>query len=111
MGLAARLLQRRASPRKMIRLLPGPIIDTHNTVVQCRPVDISHEGLSILSEAMLSVGDHLILKTHKDSVALEVIWWKQDFGKQGLSRYGLKATDPSADLEKIFEDAGCMKTS
>lgn len=111
MGLAARLLQRRASPRKTIRLLPGPIIDTHNNVLQCRPVDISTEGLSILSETQLSVGDHLVLKTHKDAIALEVIWSKQDFGKQGLLRYGLKATQADTDLEKIFADAGCLKSN
>lgn len=109
MGLAAKNEPRRSSRRMMLRILPGAIIDATNVVIQCRPVDLSVEGLSILSEITLDVGDHLTLRTHNDSIALEVVWRRADFGKQGLTRYGLKTKDTTFDLEILFRETGCLK--
>jgi hypothetical protein len=85
------------------------LLDHEQKVLHCRPIDLSQEGLSVLSEAQLSVGMQLTLRTHNQSVALEVIWQRPDFGKQGLSRYGLRAIDPAIDLEEMFRSAGCLK--
>ena len=109
MGLAAKNEPRRSSRRVMLRILPGAIIDATNAVIQCRPVDLSPEGLSILSETNLSVGDQLALRTHNASIALEVVWRRADFGKQGLTRYGLKTKDATFDLEILFRETGCLK--
>ncbi|MBC7658469.1 MAG: PilZ domain-containing protein [Chitinophagaceae bacterium] len=109
MGLPAKTEPRRSSRRVMLRILPGAIIDASNAVVQCRPVDLSTEGLSILSESNLDVGDQLTLRTHNASIELEVVWRRADFGKQGLSRYGLKTKDSTVDLEILFRETGCLK--
>ena len=109
MGLPAKTEPRRSSRRVMLRILPGAIIDANNAVIQCRPVDLSQEGLSILSETNLDVGDLLTLRTHNASIALEVVWQRADFGKQGLSRYGLKTKDSTFDLEILFRETGCLK--
>ncbi len=110
MGVPAFLEQRRMQRRHVTTLLPGTLLDAEQRVLQCKPVDISPEGLSILSGAVLPVGTALELKTHNASIAFEVIWQKPDFGKKGLVRYGLKACDPAVDLETLFRDAGCLKT-
>lgn len=101
--------QRRSPRRVLTKLLPGPLLDSENKVLHCRPIDLSQEGLSILTEVQLSIGTQLTLKTHNQIVPLEVIWQKPDFGKQGLSRYGLKSNDDSIDLEHMFRSAGCLK--
>lgn len=101
--------QRRSPRRVLTKLLPGPLLDSENKVLHCRPIDLSQEGLSILSEAQLSIGTQLTLKTHNQTVPLEVIWQKPDFGKQGLTRYGLRSNDESIDLEQMFRSAGCLK--
>ncbi|MES2744334.1 MAG: PilZ domain-containing protein [Bdellovibrionota bacterium] len=109
MALAAKN-EKRSSRRVMLRILPGAIIDSNNNVIQCRPVDLSTEGLSILSETNLDVGATVSLRTHKESIALEVMWRRADFGKQGLVRYGLKTKVEGIDLENIFRDSGCLKS-
>jgi hypothetical protein len=101
--------QRRSPRRVLTKLLPGPLLDSEQKVLHCRPIDLSQDGLSILTEVQLIIGSQLTLKTHNQVVALEVMWQRPDFGKQGLSRYGLRSIDESIDLEHIFRSAGCLK--
>jgi hypothetical protein len=101
--------QRRSARRVLTKLLPGPLLDQEQKVLHCRPIDLSQEGLSILTEVQLSIGQQLTLKTHNQSVTLEVVWQRQDFGKHGLMRYGLRAIDPTTDLEHMFRSTGCLK--
>ena len=108
MTLAAKN-EKRSSRRVMLRILPGAIIDSNNNVIQCRPVDLSAEGLSILSETNLDVGATISLRTHNATIAMEIVWRRADFGKQGLVRYGLKTKDATVDLENIFRETGCLK--
>lgn len=108
MALAAKN-EKRSSRRVMLRILPGAVIDSNNSVIQCRPVDLSSEGLSILSETSLDVGATVSLRTHNATIALEIVWRRADFGKQGLVRYGLKSKDSTVDLEKLFRETGCLK--
>lgn len=110
MALAAKN-EKRSSRRVILRILPGAIIDSNNNVIQCRPVDLSSDGLSILTETPLEVGAILALRTHNASIALEIVWRRADFGKHGLVRYGLRTKDSSVDLENIFREAGCLKLS
>ncbi len=111
MGVLAFSEQRRSQRRFLTTLLPGTLVDKEERVLQCKPVDISPEGLSILSGTVLPVGTAFHLKTHNASIAFEVIWQKPDFGKKGLLRYGLKTIDPNVDLESLFRDANCLKLS
>lgn len=108
MALAAKN-EKRSSRRVMLRILPGAIIDSNNNVIQCRPVDLSSEGLSILSETNLDVGALVTLRTHNQSIVMEIVWRRADFGKQGLSRFGLKTKDSTIDLENLFRETGCLK--
>ncbi len=108
MALAAKN-EKRSSRRVMLRILPGAIIDSNNTVIQCRPVDLSTEGLSIISETTLEVGASVNLRTHNKSIEMEIVWRRADFGKQGLVRYGLKSKDVTVDLENLFRETGCLK--
>lgn len=109
MGNPALDEQRRSTRRVLTKLLPGPLLDQEQKVLHCRPIDLSEEGLSILTEVQLSIGQQLTLKTHNQSVTLEVMWQRPDFGKQGLIRYGLRSIDPTIDLEHIFRSTGCLK--
>jgi len=109
MGDPAKSEPRRSSRRVMLRILPGAIVGANNEVIQCRPVDLSQEGLSILSESNLKVGDLVTLRTHNDSIPMEVVWRRADFGKQGLTRYGLKTKEAAFDLEILFRQTGCLK--
>lgn len=101
--------QRRSQRRVLTKLLPGPMLDHEQKVLHCRPIDLSQEGLSILSATILNIGAALTLKTHNQSVELQVMWQRPDFGKQGLIRYGLRAVDPNLDLELLFRESGCLK--
>jgi hypothetical protein len=109
MGESALDEQRRSPRRVLTKLLPGPLLDSENKVLHCRPIDLSQEGLSILTEVQMSIGTKLTLKTHNQTVAFEVIWQKPDFGKRGLTRYGLRSSDESIDLEHMFRSTGCLK--
>jgi hypothetical protein len=105
-----RLNEQRRSPRRLLtKLLPGPLLDHEQKVLHCRPIDLSPEGLSILSATQLSIGAELTLRTHNQSVNFVVMWQRPDFGKQGLIRYGLAAVDPAIDLEHLFRSSGCLK--
>lgn len=103
------LKEQRQSPRILTKSLPGALVDSEQRVLQCRPLDLSPEGLAIVSHTLLKVGARIMLKTHKDSITLEVLWQKSDFGKRSLYRYGLKVVDPAVDLEAIFRESRCLK--
>lgn len=103
--------ERRLSTRKKLTgLLPGKIYNNRTEEqVDCRPVDISKDGVGVLSEDALKIDDVLSLKLSDRDITLKVMWKKQDYGKQNLQRYGLVTSDSSIDLEEIFAQAGCLK--
>ena len=103
--------ERRLSTRKKLTgLLPGKIFSNRTEEqVDCRPVDISKDGVGVLSEEALKIDDELTLKLSDRDILLKVMWKKQDYGKQNLQRYGLVTKDSSVDLEEIFAQAGCLK--
>ncbi len=103
------LAEQRSGPRLLLKLLPGPLVDQAQKVLQCKPIDLSPSGLSILTSSLLPLGSELVLKTHKDTVRFVVVWQKPDFGKQGLFRYGLEVVDRGVDLEALFRAASCLK--
>ena len=110
MGVPVLVEKRRHQRRMLTTLLPGTLLDSEQRVLQCKPVDISPDGLSILSGIMLPLGSSLSLNTHNAVIHFEVMWQKPDFGKKKLFRYGLKTVDPDVDLEAVFRNAGCLKT-
>jgi hypothetical protein len=108
--LNLKLKERRLNTRrKLTGLLPGKIIrESDGSDVSCRPVDISKDGLGILTETQLEEGDVLVLQASSD-ISLKVMWKKQDYGKASLFRYGVVTIDDKNNLEKIFMAAGCLK--
>lgn len=109
--LNLKLKERRLNTRrKLTGLLPGKILlaETEKEIA-CRPVDISRDGLGILSEVILERGTLLRLKGKDLDIEMKVMWDKKDFGKQDRYRYGLVATDTSVQMEEIFSAAGCLK--
>lgn len=103
------LFEKRISPRKKLTgLLPGTLSDSNKVVVNAKPIDISKNGLGILTNHLLEVGSQVVLKTHEHQIKLNVAWRKKDFGKNGLYRYGLDCQD-TYDLEEVFASTGCLK--
>ncbi|MFW7377633.1 MAG: hypothetical protein ACOH5I_02340 [Oligoflexus sp.] len=103
-------IDKRLKPRKMLTgLLPGPLVNDQGRKISCKPVDISEDGIGILTSELLKVGDELSLQSPDETVVLKVSWGKRDFGKQNLYRYGLNSEGETQNLEKIFLDSGCLK--
>lgn len=106
------ILERRQSRRKSLTgLLPGrlSIVDTDESL-NCKPIDVSKDGIGILTSEILQIGTKLLLKTHSHAIILEVRWAQPDFGKHGLYRYGIIHHDPNIDLEDIFLKTKCIRT-
>ena len=104
--------ERRFSNRRMLTgLLPAPIVlkNSPEQKFNCKPVDISSEGLGVLSDVVLPVGTELTLKLPDNDISLKIIWKKQDFGKKELIRYGLVTESAEENIEKIFSDNGCLE--
>ncbi len=100
--------KRRDERLQLTGLLPGKLSqDKNNQNISCRPVDISKEGLGILSSDFIEPGETLTLTCGKEIISLTIVWRKEDFAKQDLYRYGLH--NQKHDLIKIFRDAGCLK--
>lgn len=108
--LNLKLKERRLNTRrKLTGLLPGKMLRESTSVeIACRPVDISKDGLGILTEAQLDEGDMIILESDQN-IYLKIMWKKQDYGKANLYRYGVVTIDDKINLEEIFMAAGCLK--
>ena len=103
-------LDKRLKPRKMLTgLLPGPLTDAKGERINCKPVDISENGLGIITSALMKQGDEVSLKLKDRTIVLSVSWSKPDFGKQNLIRYGLNLESDQENLEVVFSEAGCLK--
>lgn len=104
-----KIKEKRFKPRKALTgLLPGPIVTSDDERVSCKPVDISENGLGILSEHQLTTGEVLFLKLQDAKIELTISYQKKDFGKHNLFRYGL-TTSENTNLEELFTKAGCLK--
>ncbi len=104
-----KLNERRASERyELSGLLPGTLLRDNNKTISCRPINVSVDGLGIITSEQLKQGDILILKVKELRIQLQVMWSKDDFGKQDLVRYGLKCLDP-VSLWDIFDTANLIK--
>lgn len=101
--------ERRFKTRKKLSgLMPGKIF-SGDKELKVKPVDLGQDGLGVISDVPLKEGDRLTLETTHGQIGLEVMWVKNDFGKQDLFRIGLVTLNPKDDLTIIFESAGCLK--
>ena len=102
--------ERRFHQRKRLTgLLPGKMQDDKGNNFACRPVDISHSGLGIVSTHFLDIGSNIFLIIKNEQIILRVLWKQPDFGRRDLFRYGLVCENPDIDLEEIFILYGCLK--
>lgn len=103
-------LDKRFTQRKQLTgLLPAPLITESGDILDCKPVDISENGLGILSSVVLEIGDKLTLRLSSQPVEFTVAWGKRDFAKNQLYRYGLITESETVSVEDIFEKANCLK--
>lgn len=100
----------RLSPRKKLSgLLPGKLTEAKTgRAVSCRPIDVSRDGLGVLSSQEIATGSTLVLMANGVPIELHVAWGQPDFGKQDLYRYGLVTNDSNVDLVKAFTESGCL---
>ena len=104
-----KLHERRAHERyELSGLLPGTLMRADNKTISCRPINVSVDGLGILTAEELNIGEILVLKVKDQRIDLKVMWSKDDFGKQDLKRYGLQAMD-STSLWEVFDKANLIK--
>lgn len=110
MGLARFKERRLADRRRLTGLLPGRLLlaATKNDI-NCRPVDISPNGLGIVVAKELDPGTEIDLVMRDGTVRLQVAWGQPDFGKQDMYRYGLVTLEPELNLEELFVAAGCLR--
>lgn len=110
--LKLQLNYERISKRKQLSgLLPGRLqLVGSPRYITARAVDVTSQGMGILSQDYLRTGDHLILTTKDHSVHLRVLYKKRDYLKSNRHRYGIVIADDhqSYDLITIFVDAGCL---
>lgn len=100
--------KRFSTRRKLNGLLPGRVLLGSQEII-IKPVDVSTDGLGIVTDLQLREGSVIRLQNGSDEIELEVIWSKKDFGKRDLFRYGLMVKTPGIDLESLFDSTGCLR--
>ena len=109
-NIASLIDKRIAKRRQLTGLLPGKlIIKDQRNAISCRPVDVSPEGLGILTTEFLAPGQELTLILKDKTLELQVAWGQPDFAKREIYRYGLIVVSGVQDLEKLFEETGCLR--
>ncbi len=105
-----KLKERRNKSRKLLTgLLPGKMRrNEFDRCISCKPIDVSDNGLGILSAEEISIGETLTLEIGDEKVVFEVVWSKPDFGKFDLIRYGLVCSSKDKNIADIFMKAGMM---
>lgn len=103
-------LERRKKPRKKLSgLLPGRLyLKSNRLAISARPIDVSPNGLGLLSSDGLPLGAIVLLEMKEQTIELKVSWTRPDFGKKNMFRYGLEPIG-EANLEEIFSQKGCLK--
>ena len=96
--------------RRLTGLLPGRLaVKGSDHTLDCKPVDISPEGLGIVTGALLPEGTQMTLNIKGEEILFEISWGQPDFGKRDLFRYGLKVLSNIHNIEDIFMASGCLK--
>lgn len=113
MGLANPKELRRSSRRRLVPSSDG-IVRTPGVMrlaesgqqVAYKPLDVSREGLGIMSEQEILPEFQVILNVGGKDVRLELVWGLQPNKKSPSMRYGFRVLDPDLDLDTLFASAG-----
>ena len=105
--------ERIADRSRLSGLLPGRMKVVGNSrLITGRAVDVTAQGMGILSSDYLREGDHVILTTGEHTIHLSVIYKRRDYAKSNRFRYGLilcdKHNTQSWDLLDVFAESGCL---
>ena len=100
--------RRQRDRRRLTGLLPGTLMDESRNNISARPVDLSDDGLGIISDTILQEGDTLILKLADRELLLTIAWVRMDFAKNNMYRYGL-ITSSDENLVQVFSDSNCLR--
>ena len=103
--------------RKLTGLLPGKLLVRRTSRhLSGRAIDVSPQGMGILSSMALEEGELVDLNTASQKIPLRVIDKKRDYAKCNRYRYslviceGAKTPEGSVEvnLEEIFKGSGCL---
>ena len=109
MALALFKERRLSIRRRLTGMLPGKLIDAHENSLVSRAVDVSEQGLGIISSSDLEIGATVYLLIKDLEIKLTVAWKQRGYAKKDMFRYGLVAGDPLIRIDAIFEECGCME--
>ena len=108
----AQLAERRYTQRKDLNgKVPGEfqIAGVHSPI-ECRALDVSEKGVGIVSQHFMSPGTKVQFKSIDREIDLEVVWRQDDIDHPQTYFYGLVVLD-DLDIEKIFQETGCIESS
>ena len=114
--LKIKLDSRRMNTRRRLSgLLPGKMLVQRTARhMSGRVVDVSHDGMGVLSSTHLLIGDTITLTTPTKMIILKVNDKKKDYAKSSRYRYSLvldregEYDQGDMDLEEVFVNSGCM---
>jgi len=75
----------------------------HKEPVKCRLVDVSQNGIGMMTHEELQIGEELILEINREEVEMEVIWFQENILRYEMNRYGLQLSqNMPCTLETLF---------
>ena len=78
-------------------------------LIRCLAIDVSRNGLGLVSFQALTPESEVILVLKERGVTLKVIWCKADSVRQGIFHIGLGTNDPSINIIGLLKDEGLMQ--
>lgn len=85
--------------------LPGKLLDEYDKPVTFYPVDLSENGLGIVTEQELSIGDQLKLKMDDGVDVFLRVGWMSSHEDEDFFRCGLEAEDKKINFIELFDEA------
>ena len=110
MNTAKKSIENRKSKRySLTGSLPGAMFEPEsNTIIQCKPVDVSQNGLGVMTWSQFDPGSSLILRGNNVDIKFTVIWSISCHEEHNVWRCGLEAEDKDSDLVSLFNERGCF---
>lgn len=107
--------QRMHQRKKLSGLFPGKmLVQRTSRYMSGRAIDVSKQGMGVLSSTHLVEGDLIALTTPKRTIILRVNGIKKDYARSNRYRYSLVLDEESSeaqehvDLVQVFVHSGCM---
>lgn len=109
MGLPQLKDNRRHLRRPLMGDLSGRLlVAAGERAIPCLAVDVSVQGLRVLSREELVPGTAMLLAFEHHCLPLVVVWCQREGKRQGSYACGLMASAPACNLEQFFTDIGWL---